>query len=62
MLLMNIDALIEDHYPDVERIYLEGIATGQATFQTEAPSWTDWNMGHLAHSRFIAIDGGIVKG
>ena len=24
-------------------IYLEGIATGDATFETEAPEWDDWN-------------------
>lgn len=38
----------------VLRIYREGIATGQATFQAEAPSWPDWDRGHLAHSRLVA--------
>src|SRR2546428_7612961 len=29
----------------VLRIYVEGIATGQATFETEAPSWEEWDGG-----------------
>jgi L-amino acid N-acyltransferase YncA len=40
----------------VREIYLEGIATGNATFETEAPSWNEWNARHCAHSRFVAHD------
>ncbi|UEG51429.1 N-acetyltransferase family protein [Mucilaginibacter daejeonensis] len=54
---MNIIVLQPEHWLDVRRIYLEGIATGQATFQTEAPEWEDWNKSHLADLRFIAITG-----
>jgi L-amino acid N-acyltransferase YncA len=35
-------------------IYLEGIATGSATFETEAPSWEKWDTGHLAAPRLVA--------
>ena len=28
-------------------IYLEGIATGNATFETESPDWEDWHSHHL---------------
>ena len=38
----------------VRRIYLEGIATGQATFETSAPSWKNWDFGHFKHSRLVA--------
>ena len=38
----------------VREIYLEGIATGQATFETEAPSWAQWHESHLPHSRLVA--------
>jgi len=38
----------------VRAIYLEGIATGQATFETAAPSWEQWDDGHLPHSRLVA--------
>ncbi len=38
----------------VRSIYLEGIATGQATFETEAPSWEKWDAGHLQRARLVA--------
>ncbi|MCU7548193.1 GNAT family N-acetyltransferase [Chitinophagaceae bacterium LB-8] len=43
------------HWPQVRAIYLEGIATGQATFQQSAPSWEEWDRGHLPHSRIVAL-------
>lgn len=39
---------------DVLRIYAEGIATGDATFQTEVPSWPAWDAAHLARPRLVA--------
>jgi L-amino acid N-acyltransferase YncA len=36
-----------EHWPKVRRIYLEGITTGHASFETEAPSWEEWDSGHL---------------
>jgi len=44
------------HWHAAERIYLEGIATGDATFETGAPSWEAWDRGHLADLRVVAID------
>lgn len=41
----------------VRSIYLEGIATGQATFETAAPSWDDWNKNHLPAPRLVAMSG-----
>jgi len=49
-------------YPAVARIYREGIATGHATFNTEAPAWEAWDAGHLQHSRLVAVDGDEVLG
>jgi phosphinothricin acetyltransferase len=43
-----------DDWPFVRAIYLEGIATGNATFETEAPSWEDWHANHLQFGRLIA--------
>ena len=51
-----------DDYPAVAAIYREGIATGNATFNTEAPGWEAWDRGHLADSRLVAVDGGRVVG
>ncbi len=59
---MTIEPLQHTHYADVSRIYLEGIATGQATFETEAPSWEKWDNGHTQHSRFVAVENGEVLG
>jgi L-amino acid N-acyltransferase YncA len=53
---MRTMEMTKDHYPEVKRIYLEGIATGQATFQSDAPEWEEWNKAHLAHSRIISLD------
>ena len=35
-------------------IYAEGIASGHATFQTELPSWADWDAAHLPTPRLVA--------
>ena len=44
----------------VRRIYAEGLATGQATFETEPPDWEQWNREHRADCRLIAeVDGSI---
>jgi len=40
----------------VLRIYAEGIATGEATFQTEVPTWAAWDASHLAAPRLVARD------
>ncbi|MEX2543308.1 MAG: N-acetyltransferase family protein [Trueperaceae bacterium] len=34
-------------------IYLEGIASGQATFQTQAPEWEEWHSAHLTSCRLV---------
>ena len=41
-------------WPEVSRIFAEGIATGDATFETEVPSWEDWDVSHLAEHRLVA--------
>jgi L-amino acid N-acyltransferase YncA len=46
----------------VRKIYLAGIATGQATFETESPDWVKWNSNHLLKPRLVAISAGTVAG
>jgi L-amino acid N-acyltransferase YncA len=46
-----------EHWPSVERIYVEGIATGNATFETESPGWENWDAKHHHHSRLVALEG-----
>lgn len=51
---MEIRKLLDTDWPQVKLIYEKGINTGNATFQTSAPSWQDWNESHLAICRIIA--------
>ena len=44
-------------WADVRAIYLEGIETGNATFEVEAPSWEAWDSAHLREPRLAARDG-----
>ena len=53
---MKIVALKSTHYDLVREIYEHGIATGNATFQTEAPSWQEWDKNHLPTCRLVALD------
>ena len=46
-----------EDWPRVRAIYEEGIATGQATFETEAPSWEQWDSAHLPNGRVVAREG-----
>jgi len=39
---MEIRKLLETDWQQVKLIYEKGINTGNATFQTSAPSWEDW--------------------
>jgi len=51
-----------DEWPEVARIYEEGIATGNATFETEVPLWEAWDESHLAEHRLVAEEDGRVVG
>jgi phosphinothricin acetyltransferase len=57
-----IRALGPEDWTHVRAIYEEGIATGLATFETEAPSWPDWDAAHLAAPRLVAEEDGEVLG
>lgn len=53
---MKTVTLLPEHWSAVRRIYEDGLATGNASFQTSAPSWEQWDKGHLPHSRLVALD------
>ncbi len=46
--------MTSDDWVAVRAIYLEGIATGNATFQTTAPQWQEWDAAHLRDCRLVA--------
>jgi L-amino acid N-acyltransferase YncA len=58
---LQIRKLRPDDWPEVARIYEDGIRTGDATFETEVPSWEAWDAGHLAEHRLVVtLDGDVV--
>jgi L-amino acid N-acyltransferase YncA len=57
-----IDEMRADDWPAVRAIYLEGIASGNATFETAAPSWEEWDAKHLPRPRLVFRDEGRVGG
>jgi len=57
-----IESMRPEDWEYVRAIYLEGVATGQATFETEAPDWDRWDAGHLPKCRLVARNGEGVLG
>jgi L-amino acid N-acyltransferase YncA len=55
-------SMTDAHWSSVRQIYLAGIASGNATFETEAPEWKDWDVKHLGFGRLVAIVDGEVRG
>ena len=55
---MLIRPLLPSDWPAVAAICAEGIATGDAPFETTVPAWEGWDARHLTEHRFVAeIDG-----
>ena len=59
---VEIRAMTADDWPDVARIYAEGIATGLATFETEVPEWRVFNATHRPECRLVAVLDGRIAG
>ena len=57
-----IDSMKPEDWEAVRDIYQEGIATGNATVETQAPIWEHWNRNHRADCRLVAKDGETVIG
>ena len=57
-----VEPLSPGDWDDVRRIYLEGIADGNATFETEAPSWEKWDTSHRPAPRLVARESGSTVG
>jgi L-amino acid N-acyltransferase YncA len=60
--VVSIKRLEPEHWPGVAHVYAEGIATGNATFETDVPSWERWDGSHLPEHRLVALRGGEVVG
>ncbi|HEX9334767.1 MAG TPA: GNAT family N-acetyltransferase, partial [Pseudonocardiaceae bacterium] len=53
---LAIAAMTDEHADLVLDIYRLGIATGDATFETDPPSWGDFTAARLSRHRFVALD------
>jgi len=52
---LHIVRATERDWPPIERVYQEGIATGNATFTTQAPaSWGEWAKGKILSCCLVA--------
>jgi L-amino acid N-acyltransferase YncA len=47
----TIEAMTPNDWEEVRAIYQDGIATGNATFETEVPDWETWDRGRLKDTR-----------
>jgi phosphinothricin acetyltransferase len=59
---VQIQPLDPQDWETVRAIYLAGIATGDATFETAAPTWDEWDRAHLPGPRLVAVDAYAVVG
>jgi L-amino acid N-acyltransferase YncA len=56
-----IEKMLAEDWSKVRAIYLEGIETGNATFESDAPDWSKWDNSHLRECRLVArVDGKVV--
>lgn len=50
---MNFEKITQVNYPFVVAIYEEGLASGIASYETAAPSWSHWDASHHAFGRLL---------
>jgi L-amino acid N-acyltransferase YncA len=59
---VKIQQMIKEDWEAVHEIYVEWIHTGNATFDTEPPTWEEWDKGHVKTCRLVAQLGEQVVG
>src|SRR5258707_10033401 len=52
--LFSIEHLVERDWLAVRDIYVQGINSGNATFEKSAPEWASWDASHLKNCRLVA--------
>src|SRR4029079_3144704 len=57
-----IEQMRAQHWPAVELIYAQGLATGNASFETESPSWEEFKAAHLPGHLLVALEADAVLG
>ena len=59
---ITIRPMVPEDWDDVARIYLEGIATEHATFQTDCPPYAAWDASHTKECRLVILADGVLAG
>jgi L-amino acid N-acyltransferase YncA len=54
--VIEIRPLLPDDWPSVKAIFVEGIATRAATFETEPPSWREFDASHHSAHRLVGVE------
>ncbi|WP_412103589.1 N-acetyltransferase family protein [Rossellomorea aquimaris] len=62
MQMGTISEMKKNDWNQVADIYLEGISTGNATFQKDVPSWEEWDGSHIKVSRIVARENDSILG
>lgn len=57
-----VNEMVATDWPNVSAIYVEGIRTGNATFETLPPTWDQFDRAHLATGRLVARSGRSMAG
>jgi phosphinothricin acetyltransferase len=58
----TIEPMTAEDWPTVQAIYQDGIATGNATFETNAPDWEAWDAAHRPDCRLVLKVAGQIAG
>jgi len=53
---IKIRTMLASDWKAVAKIYLEGIQTGFATFETSVPSYEAWDAAHMPSCRIVALE------
>ena len=53
---IEVKKMQKEDYTQVGMIYQAGIESNQCTFETQVPTWSEWDQGHLKECRFVAVD------
>ena len=58
----KIEEMMNQDWQQVANIYLQGIKTGIATFQTQVPTFEEWDNSHISSCRLVARSGDNILG
>ena len=60
--MAEIRAMTSEDWLDVRAIFVEGIATRAATFETEPPTYDAFDASHLSEHRLVGVENGRIVG